>query len=254
MLKRWLSALLTAACIAALAASTSAPGAEKAPPKKNWETLRDKPVDYAPYERRRAENLKLGTTPVNAAFAGGFAKASDLGQAQPWVITDEALIKGLAERAKKLLPETMGIKAPPMEFVVYDDLGFLSAARATGRGHPAIEVLLNREAEFFAKATDGGALVLGLSVLKIVRSFDELDFVIGHEMSHILYDHHTEEEEMEKIGQAIQIVALIASLATQRSDLNTQQNVGIFGSCCRARFLDACMGSGPGTRLGCVGL
>lgn len=229
MLRHLPAAGIAVACVLALACTTSDAEAAKEPPKKSWQQLRDKPVDYAPYERRRAENLKLGTTPVSEAFARGFATVADLGgsaQQQTWVITDEALSKALAERAKKLLPDSMGIKAPEIAFVIKDDLGLLAAAQASGRGVPEIEALLKRdEASFTAFATGGGAIVLGLSVLKVVKTYDELDFLIGHEMSHILKDHHTEEEEYAKLGKALAIVTLIGTIATQRSDTNTRENV-----------------------------
>ncbi len=223
--RRLRTVTIAAACVAALAAPSGAEAADKKAPKKHWEELRDDPIDYAPFEKRRAENLKSGTAPITQAFANGFATAADLGD-QKIVITDEALTKGLVERAKKLLPETMGIKAPPMEFVVIDDLGFIAAARATGQGNPAIDVLLKRdEAIFTARATPGGAIVIGLSVLKSVRSYEEMDFIVGHEMSHVLFDHFTEDEKKATIAKIIAVGVLIATLATQRSDSNTQENV-----------------------------
>jgi predicted Zn-dependent protease len=62
-------------------------------------------------------------------------------------------------------------------------------------------------------------------VLKTVKNFDELDFLLAHEASHILYDHFTEEEERKKIEQAIGIGILIASLVTRRADADTQNAV-----------------------------
>jgi Zn-dependent protease with chaperone function len=221
---------VAALCAVAAAFTIGEAHAEKAPPKKRWEELRDKPIDYAPYERRRAENLKAVGTSAIGAFAGGYAKASDLNLGpntqQVWVITDEALTNGLTEQAKALLPETMGIKPPPMQFVVIDDLGLYAEARAMGAGNPGIDVLLKRpEVNFTARATGGGAVVLGLSVLKAVKTYDELAFVLGHESSHILYDHHTEEETQQTIGEVIAVGTLIAAIATQRSDQNTRENV-----------------------------
>lgn len=212
-------------CAAAVTGSAGEADAEKSKPKKHWEELRDDPIDYAPFERRRTENLKLGTAPVTRAFGGGFATAADLGD-QKIVVTDEKLTMGIAERLKKLVPDTLGIKAPPMEVVVIDDLGYFAAARATGQGNPAIDALLKREeASFTAISTRGGAIILGLSALKVVKNYDELDFLIGHEASHVLFDHFTEDEKRETIQKVIGVGILIASLATQRSDSNTRENV-----------------------------
>ncbi len=223
---RFRAAFLGTASLALLMASAGAAAADKSPPKKKWEELRDDPVDYSPYEKRRAKNLTLGTSPVTGAFAGGYATHADFANQQALVITDEALTRGLQEQAKALVPERLGIKPPPIEFVVVDDLGFLSAARAMGAGNPGIDVLLKRpEANFMAYATPGGAIVLGLSALKTVKTYDELAFLLGHESSHILYDHHTEEENQRKIGQFLALATVIATLATQRSDQNTQENV-----------------------------
>jgi hypothetical protein len=78
----------------------------------------------------------------------------------------------------------------------------------------------------------GRALILGISVLKTVKNFDELDFLLAHEALHILYDHFTElydhfteDEERKKIEQAIGIGILIASLVTRRADAETQNAV-----------------------------
>lgn len=195
------------------------------PPKKDWEKLRDKPVDYAPFERRRAENLKAGTKPLTQALAQGFARDIDIGTYP--VLTDVAVTKGLAlEMEKVLQAEKLQLKAPRIEFVVVDDLGLLSELQAAGQNNEVVQKIMAKEtSNFTAVSTGGGAIVVGLSLLKSVKNYDELDFILMHEASHILHDHFTEDEEKEKIGKAIAVLAVIAGLATRNASADTKETV-----------------------------
>lgn len=216
--------LLAASSVAALDMVGGAWAASDKAEKKRWEELRDEPIDYAKFEKRRAENLKLGGTMTTKALAGGFAATSDLGSMP--VITDEAITKALALQAEKLLPEKLGIKGPQIEFIVVDDLGLYAAARAAGQGNEAIAAVLAKEAATFTvDAKSGGAIVVGLSALKVTKSYDELDFLLAHEMSHILYDHFSELETRETIDQILAVGILIASLVTRSESAKTQEAV-----------------------------
>ncbi len=218
------SFLFVASCALVWSALCTVPAlsSDKQPEKKRWEELRDKPIDYSPYERRRAENLKLGARPITRALAAGFAKVADLGTLP--VLTDPDLNRGLEVEVSKLLPANLGLKPPPIEFVIVDDLGLLAEIQAAGQDSAAIQAILAKEAtNFTAASTGGGAIIIGLSVLKTVKTYDELDFLLSHEASHILYDHFTEDERNAKIHQAINVVALIAVLATRRADADTRE-------------------------------
>lgn len=223
MLKTHLRATaLAAVCVALFAPEPVL--AEKQPEKKHWEELRDKPRDYARFEQRRAENLKLGASTATRALQAGYATAADLGSMP--VVTDEAVVRGLAVEAKKLLPEKLGIKGPPIEFVLVDDLGLYAAAQAAGQDNAAVQAILAQQAATLTmEAKSGGAIVIGLSALKVTRSYDELDFFLAHEMSHILYDHFSELERRERNTKILGIGILIASLATRRGDADTREAV-----------------------------
>jgi Zn-dependent protease with chaperone function len=217
--------LIRIVLVAALAFAAGGTVRADEPPKKDWERLRDKPVDYAPFERRRAENQKLGTTPLTQALAGGYASKKEIGTYP--VLLDPAVTKGLALEMQKLIQaDKLSIKVPPIEFVVVDDLGLFAELQAAGQDSAVIQAALTRESSnFTAESTGGGAIVVGLSVLKSVKNYDELDFVLGHEASHIMYDHFTEDERKEKIGEIIAVAALIADLATRNSSAKTKDAV-----------------------------
>jgi len=207
-----------------LSIQATAHAEEDKPPQKRWEKLREHPVDYAPFQRRRTENLKSGSSTVTAALSQGFANATDIGSMP--IITDPTLAKAISIYAQNLLPKALGLTTPQIEFVIVDDLGLFAEVQAAGQNSEAIQAVLAKDAaNFTANSTGGGAIVLGISVLKTVRNFDELEFLLAHEQSHILYDHFTEDEQKQKISQAIGIGIMIASLVTRRSDRNTQDAV-----------------------------
>lgn len=221
------AALVAAACSAALglAGVTAAFAAEKAPPKKRWEKLSAEPIDYAPFDRRRAENAKTGTSPLNDVMARGFAKLDELGATR--IIDDAPLNNGLSVEMRRLLSERLGLKAPPIEIILVDDLGAYDDALAAGQDSEVLKaVLAKRATNFTVASTGGGAIVLGLSVLKLIKSYDEFDFLVAHEMSHILYDHFTEDERRQRISKLIGVAIVIAALVTRRSDANTREAVG----------------------------
>lgn len=142
------------------------------------------------------------------------------------MITDPELVKGIALQAQALVPEKLGLKPPPIEFVIVDDLGLFAAVQAAGQDNEAIQAILAKEAtNFTALTTPGGAVVLGLSVLKTVKNYDELDFLLAHERSHVLFDHFSEDERKEKLTKLLGIGILIASLATRGSDADTRDTV-----------------------------
>jgi len=227
MLKSFARAAAVASALSVMLAGVAAEpalAAEKKPLKKAWEQLRDEPKDYSRFPLRRAENLKTGTPPLTQALAAGYATSTDIGTMP--VITDPQAAKGLALEAAKLLPEKLGIKAPMPEFIIVDDIGFFANLRRDGKGIEAIDALLKKEeAEFTAESTAGGAIVVGLSTLKTVKSFDEFDFLLAHEMGHIAYDHFTEEERKKRNTKILAFGILIAALATRRSDADTREAV-----------------------------
>jgi Zn-dependent protease with chaperone function len=216
---------LAAAAVCALSFVAGGQALAADPPKKDWEKLRDKPVDYAPFERRRSENLKAGTKPLTQALSQGFARDIDIGTYP--VLTDVAVTKGLTlEMEKVLQAEKLQLKVPRIEFVVVDDLGLLSELQAAGQNNEVVQKIMAKEtSNFTALSTGGGAIVIGLSLLKSVKNYDELDFILMHEASHILHDHFTEDEEKEKIGKAIAVLAVIAGLATRNASADTKETV-----------------------------
>lgn len=188
-------------------ASTAVIAAEK----KNWEKLAENPVDYSRFERRRAENA-AGETPDMRipALAQGFAKKSELGS--NYVIPDPELTGKIRDRLTKLLAQTPGIKPPPIEFIILDDIGVLARAKAATTEGELVALLQQAQGSYNAYATSGGAIVIGLSTLAATTSFDEFDFLVGHESSHILYDHFRAQEirkQIERVAAAGVVIARI---------------------------------------------
>ncbi len=192
--------------------------------KPRWKKLQENPIDYTPFERRRNENAQGNASPLIGVMKQGFAKVDEIGATR--IVNDPTLNKALNVEVQAMVAERLGIKAPPTEIILVDDIGVQDDAFSVGQGNDAVKAALARAASSFTVAsTGGGGIVLGLSALRLVKSHDELDFLLSHELSHILYDHFSEEERKQRITRALGIVILIAAIVTRRESADTREAV-----------------------------
>ncbi len=157
------------------------------------------------------------------ALAQGFAKKSELGSNH--VITDNELSNKIRARLADMLAKTPGIKAPHIEFIILDDIGVIARAKAATTDGELVQLLQQAQGSYNAFATSGGAIVIGLSTLAATTSFDEFDFLIGHESSHILYDHFRAQEIRKQIDRVAAAGLVLSRIVRRHGEGDTANSI-----------------------------
>ncbi len=204
-----------------LAAGAAAAKDEKVETKR-WIALRDEPVDYSRYEERRKEVAKANGAGAVGALGLGLAGRDELGT-NP-VIDDPKLKAAVEVILKKLIPP--GITPPHYEVILVDDMGIYTRLKAipSENQEDTLEQLSKRlSADYGAAATRGGGLILPLGTLHATQNPDELSFVLGHEMSHLLYDHFKNEDREKAINQMLSVALVAAMLVSRNSATQAAQ-------------------------------
>jgi len=205
------------ACLATSAFASPSNAGSPDSVAKHWTELRDHPIDYSRFEERRKELAKENGPKATGVLALGFANRVELGSYP--VIEDPKLKAALEAYVAKLIPP--GITPPHIEVIVVDDLGirFSLATVAPGQDD-ALELLTERlSSDYYVQSTEGAGLIVSLGTLHATKTPDELNFLLAHEISHILLDHFRSEER-EKTFRQIASLGLVAAAVAGRQGSN----------------------------------
>jgi predicted Zn-dependent protease len=208
---------------------TSKPSAESAPEVKRWISLRDHPVSFDRILERRKENVKENGKDAKGVLSLGLASKSELGTYP--VIDDPKLKASVESFVKKLIPA--GVTPPPYEVVLVDDLGLYNAIRNIPAEHVDVAVeAIGKQlggGDYNAFATGGGAIIVPLGTLRATKTPDELSFLLGHEVSHLMYDHFKTEDREKLIRNVAGLGVIAASIVAHQGDPRSGNNM-MYGS------------------------
>ncbi|MEI9990048.1 MAG: M48 family metalloprotease [Rhizomicrobium sp.] len=221
-MRRLLMTGIAAAALCLVPAGVSTAKSSK-PEVKKWQDLRDHPVDYSRFETRRADIAKENGAGAIGPLALGLAGRNDIGN-DP-VIEDAKLKAAVEAMVNKLIPPD--IKPPHIEIILVDDLGIFSRLKLIPpeNAEDTLEDLSAKlSSDYGAAATPGGALVLRLGTLRATKSPDELNFLLGHELSHLLYDHFKNEDREKAIQKLASIGLIAASLMSRQGSADSAKS------------------------------
>lgn len=168
------------------------------PEKPVVETAASREFDYTSFERRREAAAKASPQRVGKMPAG---------------IADPTF------------PLALGDSVAVVEDPVMTER--LSVAIATLLEHwphapPDVAVVVTDDASFSPAVTPGGTVVIPHGFLENTRSLDELNFVLAHEVSHVLLDHFRDADRHDRIktlaGQARETTHELESEFNARTD------------------------------------
>lgn len=197
--------------------------AKSKPEIKRLDDLKAHPVDYSTFAKRRADIAKENGPGAVGPLALGLAGPGDIGN-NP-VIDDPKLKAAVRAMLDKLTPP--GIQLPEVQIVLVDDLGIFSRLKLIPpeNAEDTLEELSDKLAsDYGANATSGGAMVLKLGTLMATQSPDELNFLLGHELSHLLLDHFKNEDREKAIKEIASLGPIVAGILSRTGAADSAKN------------------------------
>lgn len=169
---------------------------EEVPESPRLTLLKADPVDYARFPERRLEDRSAA---AGRGLAGDSVAVQDRVKNEHYY-KDEKVSTDLRNRLNQVLPQS--------DFVYRMKDQTLSEYPIETKFH------LYQSDTPQAWALNTGDLLFSSLLLDNVYTEDELDWIIAHEASHQLLDHHRSTENREARAQAISILGAVAMLAT----------------------------------------
>lgn len=190
------NSLITVAGLSVLMTAVSAcQTIETLPEKTQLALMQSKPVDYSRFPKRETADKQVGR-----GLRNSLSLADQVGEYN--LIEDRVIEEDLKRRLDLLLPQDYSYK-------VGDKV--LSEYPLDTQFH-----IFDKQV-YDAHALPNGDIVFSNAALNETTSIDTLDWIVAHEASHQLLDHHKSREDRASRQQAISILGAVAIMAAGRS-------------------------------------